>query len=317
MNEFEVIARFFRPLSRDGTGVRIGIGDDGAVLNGIRDRELVVTTDTIVSGIHFPADCPAGAVGHRALAVNLSDLAAMGADPAWYTLSLALPKVQTHWLRAFTRGLDRLAQRASIHLVGGDTVRSPVLSVTVTAFGLVPRGQVFLRSTARPGDRIFVSGPLGLAAQGLARWQGGQRRSRRLRPFLYPEPKLDWIRVLRRDVRCAIDISDGFAQDLGHLLEASRVGAVVDLDRIPRDRRDPIALDRALFGGDDYELCFTIPDTRLATLRARTRRAGLEGFEVGRVVPGRGIRWQRADGSSASRIKGRGFDHFAKPTTRR
>jgi len=317
VNEFEAIARFFKPLSREGAGIRTGIGDDGAVLQAPRDRELVIATDTIVSGIHFPADFPPGAVGHRALAVNLSDLVAMGADPAWYTLALALPQIRTSWLAAFARGLDGLARKAHIHLVGGDTVRSPVLTATITVVGTVPKGQALLRSGARPGDRIFVSGILGLATQGLALWQDGQRHSHRLRPFLHPEPRLPWIPILRSVARAAIDVSDGFAQDLGHLLEASQVGATVDLDRIPRDRRDPDSLKRALFGGDDYELCFTVPSARLSVFRARARRARLTFFEVGRVIPGKGICWQKSDGSPSPEIKGSGFDHFAKPEMRR
>ncbi|EQD52559.1 thiamine-monophosphate kinase [mine drainage metagenome] len=292
------------------------MGDDGAVLRGPDDRELVIATDTIVSGIHFPPDFPPGAVGHRALAVNLSDLAAMGADPAWYTLALALPDIRPPWMVRFARGLDALARRSHIHLVGGDTVRAPVLSVTITVVGTVPKGQALLRSAARPGDRIFVSGPLGLAAEGLALWQDGQRRSRHIRPFLHPEPRLSWIPILRVCARAAIDVSDGFAQDLGHLLEASQVGAAVDLDRIPRDRRDPNSLNRALFGGDDYELCFTVPNARLPDLRARARSARLAFSEVGHVIPGRGISWQRSDGSAAPEPKGRSFDHFADPARR-
>ncbi len=312
MNEFETIARFFKPLSRDGKGIRIGIGDDGAVLRAPRGRELVIATDTLVAGVHFPTDFPPRAIGHRALAVNLSDLAAMGADPAWYTLAVSLPKIQTAWLGAFARGLDQMAREADIHLVGGDTVRSPVLSATITVVGTVPRGQALRRSAARIGDGIFITGPLGLAARGLALWREGARRGHALRAFMHPVPRLPWIPALRKHARAAIDVSDGFAQDLGHLLQASRVGAEIDLDRIPRNRRDPDSLGRALFGGDDYELCFTAPQSRLPALRADAQSAQLPLFEVGRITAGKGIHWRLSDGSPPPRVVGQSFDHFAR-----
>lgn len=291
--------------------MRVGVGDDGALLRSPAGRELVVATDSIVAGIHFPEDCPPDAIGHRALAVNLSDLAAMGALPSWYTLALALPKLETRWLSAFVRGLDRLARRWNIRLVGGDTVRSPVFSATITVVGTVPRGQALLRRAARPGEWICVTGSLGRAAWGLARWQEGVHRGTGLRPFLYPEPHLSWVPLLRRYARAAIDVSDGLVQDLRHVLEASGVGAVIDLDRIPRDRRDPDALERALYGGDDYELCFTVPETRHAALERSAQRAGLIYSVIGRVTRGRAVSWQRQDGSLVRGIRQRGFDHFA------
>jgi thiamine-monophosphate kinase len=318
MDEFQLIQRFFSPLSRLTKGsVRLGVGDDGAVLAPPPGCDLVMATDTVLAGVHFPMDCPPRAIAHRALAVNLSDLAAMAADPLWYTLALSLPAASTRWLSGFSKGLERLSGETGIALVGGDTVRGP-LAVTITVVGSVPRGRAVTRVGARPGDWICVTGPLGRAAAGLSAWRKGQRRGATLLPFLYPRPALEWVPLLREFAHSALDVSDGLIQDLGHLLRGRPLGAVIDLDRLDCEPRDLGGLKRALSGGDDYVLCFTVAPRQWTALQRRVRARHLDCRMIGQIVPGAGIRYR---GEMADRIRHtriRGYDHFQKiPLPRR
>ena len=319
MGEFELIARYFtRPTGR--ADVLLGVGDDAALLAPRADEALVVATDTLVEGRHFLPGTPAEAVGHNALAVNLSDLAAMGAEPAWALLSLSLPAPDEAWLDGFARGFHALAARHGVALVGGDTVAGPLV-VTVVVLGGVPPVAALRRDRARAGDLVFVSGWPGLAAAGLdllrERRAGFDSDDARVRRFLAAEPRLALGRALRGHARAAMDVSDGLLGDLGKLAEASGVGVVLDLERLPvapalaanygRERCERYVLE----GGDDYELLFTLPAEAadaLAPLLAAAAGCGLH--RIGEVVPGRGIRGRRGAGEVA--LTGRGHDHFAR-----
>lgn len=264
MHEFELIRHYFRArhLRPD---VLLGPGDDCALLAPAAHQVLAMTMDTLLEGRHFPADFPARAVGFRSLATNLSDLAAMGAEPAWCLLSLALPTADRHWLDGFCDGFFALAERADISLVGGDLVRG-ALAVTIQATGFVAAGEALKRSGAKAGDRICIGGVPGEAAAGWQLWQQGQREGVLVERFCYPVPQLALGQQLKGIASSCIDVSDGLLADLGHLLEESGgLGAVVRLADLPQTD----ALCRAgneeavrrwqLAGGDDYLLLFTLP----------------------------------------------------------
>jgi thiamine-monophosphate kinase len=279
--------------------------------------ELAVTVDTLVSGIHFLPDVDPEKLGHKALAVNLSDLAAMGAKPAWCTLALTLPNVDEAWLSAFSRGFFSLANRFGIALVGGDTTRGP-LSITIQAMGLVPVGQALRRSGARPGDLIYVSGPLGGAGLGLKMRQGltTDFDAAAIHALECPEPRLALGERLRGLASACIDISDGLAADLGHLLAASQVGATLDVEHIPLIEsvrqfvRDNEHGDLPLTAGDDYELCFTVPTDRQAKVDSLLERLELPGQCVGAIETTPGLRIQRHGQPIALNFSG--YDHFSQ-----
>ncbi len=306
-----------------------GIGDDAAVLRPRRGCDLVATVDALVEDVHFRwSTTDARSLGHKALAVNLSDLAAMGARPLGFLLSLTVPGgAASERLRALTRGLLEAARAARCPLVGGDTTAGPAWMLSITALGEVRRGRALLRSGARVGDRILVTGELGGAALGLALLEAGRGRSAgaraHVRRQLRPAARLDAAARLGRSgfVTAAIDLSDGLAQDLGHVLRASRVGAVVDVDRVPlarglgalcaRHGLDPLEL--ALAGGEDYELLFCV-SPRAPAPAVLARRLECPVSEIGVIAPGRGLRLTQG-GAPFARLL-RGFDHF-KPSRRR
>lgn len=319
--EFDLIRRI-RVRSGSRSDVVLGIGDDAAVLRVPRDRDLVVTTDTLVAGRHFPRGTAPRDIGWKALAVNLSDLAAMGAAPAWASLALTLPRIDVEWLDAFVGGFMALARRHGVVLVGGDTTRGP-LSITVSAHGLVPLGTALRRDGARVGDAIYVSGSPGDAAAGLRIARGGLRvapagAARALRARLdRPEPRVALGLALRGVVSAAIDVSDGLAQDLGHVLRASGVGAVLEVDALPASRalRAAVAGTVArrrlqLAGGDDYELCFTVPPRREARLAAIAWRLRLPLTRIGTVLPTPGLALLDAR-THPVHLRRAGYDHFA------
>ncbi len=281
LGEFELIERFFqRPLATpevsESGRILLGIGDDCAVLEIASGRQLAFSIDTLVEGVHFLSSLPAEALGWRALAVNISDLAAMGADPWCFTLALTLPTVEQGWLEGFSRGLFKLAERFGMRLVGGDTTRGP-RSLTIQVQGTVP-GAALTRSGARPGDLVLVSGTLGDAAAAL-RWldqpetQDTEHQRFLRHRYMYPEPRVALGRSLRGIASAAIDISDGLLADLGHICRRSGVAARVDSRTLPlspalRSELAPTdAMRCALGGGDDYELCFTVPPERLEQIR--------------------------------------------------
>ena len=315
--EFDLIQRFFcEPASRQAVPV-LGIGDDCALLDCPVGMELAVTVDTLVAGIHFFPDVDPERLGHKVLAVNLSDLAAMGAQPAWCTLALTLPEVDQAWLTAFSRGFFALANRAGMALVGGDTTHGP-LSITLQAMGLVPSGQALRRSGARPGDLIYVSGLIGSAGLGL-RMRQGQTKDHDLvaiNALECPEPRVGLGLRLRGLASACIDISDGLAADLGHLLSAGQVGGTVDVDRIPRaDCVSRVGCDMEqvellLTSGDDYELCFTVAPDRQGRVEALLKELNLPGQCIGSIEATPGLRI-RENGQFVN-LSVPGYDHFTQ-----
>ena len=315
LGEFELIARYFTRPGRRGD-VLLGVGDDAAVLDVPAGQALVVATDTLVEGRHFLADAPPQSVGHQALAVNLSDLAAMGAQPAWALLALSVPDADEAWIDGFSRGFHALADAFGVELVGGDTVRGPRV-VTIQALGFVPPGQALKRSGARRGDVLYVSGTVGDAAAGLElarRCDAGAMDATLLRRYRYAEPRVALGIALRGVASAAIDVSDGLLGDLGKLCLASGVSAEVQLERLPLSRAllegfGATAAERmALSGGDDYELLFTLPASAAPAIEARLAGYG-RITRIGVIGAGRGIRCFRSGLEVEQEVAG--HDHFA------
>jgi len=276
LSEFALIERYFRACGAQRADVTLGVGDDAALLSTAAGSELVAATDTLVAGTHFPYGSPPASIGHRALAVNLSDLAAMGARPAWALLSLTLPEAEETWLEEFAAGFCDLARAHGVALVGGDTTRGP-LCVTVQLLGHAPRGAALRRAGARAGDALFVSGTLGDAAAGLALEQGrlsapDEARGYLRERFLWPTPRMALGERLRGYASACIDVSDGLLGDAGKLASASRAGAELSFGELPVSEPLLAALgeerarELALTGGDDYELCFAVQPQDIARL---------------------------------------------------
>lgn len=325
MAEFALIERLRARTAAERADVRLGIGDDGAVLRVPTAHELVVCTDTLVAGVHFPIETAAGAIGWKALAVNLSDLAAMGATPAWATLALTLPTADAAWVDAFADGFAALAREYTLALVGGDTTRG-ALAITVTALGFVPKGRALRRDGACVGDIVFVTGTLGDAAAGLACLDRGQARAARLPAapsglceqaiarLERPMPRVAHGLALRDVASACIDVSDGLAADLAHLCAASGVGAEIELDRLPISSALLGLFDveaRTAFqlsGGDDYELCFCVPPAHAERAVETLARLGGGVTRIGRIVDGAGVRV--FDGNGYEVAVPRGWEHF-------
>lgn len=309
--EFELIERFTRPFTR-GEGVRVGIGDDAAVLRPPAGEELVATVDAVVAGVHFTDRFLPEEIGWKALAVNLSDLAAMGARPLWALLALATPPAaDPAWLARIGRGVAACARRHGLSVVGGNVTAARELSLSVTVLGSVRRGGALLRSGGRPGDLLVVSGTLGDAALGIRPGAAAALRSRQRRP----RPRVALGRGAVGIARAAIDLSDGLLQDLGHLCTASGVGARVEVERLPLSpayraatRRSPAPAVAALSGGEDYELLFAVPPGRLEALRGAARRARTRVTVVGELEARSGIRVVR--GGRLVRPVRAGHDHL-------
>lgn len=264
-DEFSIIRQYFSDIGEPAAGVLLGIGDDAAVIELPPGFQQVVSLDTLIGGVHFPADTAPADIAYKSLAVNLSDLAAMAASPSWFLLSLSLPQFDADWLGQFANGLRQTAARYGLQLIGGDTCRGP-LSISVQIAGLVPAGKFVTRSGARPGDLVLVSGTLGNAGLGLAFQQGRIELPRELAAACLaalnrPRPRLELGEFLREYASAAIDISDGLQGDLGHILQASRCGARIDQAALPVDPWiERQGLYRyALDAGDDYEICCTLP----------------------------------------------------------
>jgi thiamine-monophosphate kinase len=316
LGEFDVIARYFS-RSSPRSDVLLGVGDDAALLAPPPGQALVAATDTLVEGRHFLPGTPANAVGHQALAVNLSDLAAMGAEPAWALLSLSLPRPDERWLADFADGLYALAERHGVALVGGDTVSGPLV-ITIEVLGFVPAAAALLRAGARAGDLIVVSGAPGVAAAGLEELASGratfESRDARVRRFLRAEPRLALGRALRGLATAALDVSDGLLGDLGKLARSSGVGACIDLERLPvapELAAYPLAEQErlVLHGGDDYELLFTLPAAHLGRVASLAAAGGCSLRCIGSMVQGEGVECRR-NGTRVN-VAGKGYDHFA------
>jgi thiamine-monophosphate kinase len=319
--EFEIISRYFSRANRR-SDVVLGIGDDAALLQVPADRRLVAAMDTIVEGVHFPVGTAAHCIGHRALAVNLSDLAAMGAEPAWALISLSLPESSPDWLEGFSGGFHDIARRYNVALVGGDTVRGPLV-ITVQVLGFIEADHALTRSGARPGDLVYVSGIPGEAAAGLAVIQrelaGGDAGELLQRCFNFPEPRVALGRVLRTLASAAMDVSDGLLGDLGKLCEASGCSAQLEIDRLPVSSSmcalfDAAAVERfALSGGDDYELLFTVAAERVPEFEALCRDVQPACTCIGRITqraPGQPVVQCLRDGRAVT-VAEAGYDHFS------
>ena len=322
MDEFALIERHFRRAPRD-PAVRVGIGDDGAVIAPTPGAELVLSVDMLVEGRHFFAGTAPARLGHKALAVNLSDVAAMGATPRFALLAGALPDADDGWLAAFMTGFRALAQRFSVELIGGDTTRGP-RNLCVTIVGEVPAGTALARAGARDGDDIYVSGALGDAALALAAMEGrieldAASFAQACDRLEIPEPRVALGERLRGVASAALDVSDGLVGDLGHILERSDVGAVVDLALVPRSAalasklagaQRELALSCLLAGGDDYELCFCAPPTTRRGIDAIASSLGLPLTRIGAITARRELVVRDEQGTLLPSLP-RAFDHFA------
>ena len=320
LGEFDVIARFFtRPVPPGRADIALAGGDDCAVLQPAPGEQWTVSTDTLVEAVHFLPTVDPAALGHKALAVNLSDLAACGAEPRCFFLALALPRVDEAWLQAFSQGMFALADAHACVLVGGDTTRSPHgVVITITVMGAVPRGQALLRAGARAGDDLWVSGTLGDAAFGLAVHKGESSAvsdaANAFERLERPRPQVALGLALRGLATSAIDVSDGLLGDLRHLLERSAVGARVAWDRVPRSvelRRQPEADQRrwTLTGGDDYELLFTAPAGQRQAVERAAATAGATVTRIGEMTPTGRLELVDAAGGAMDTAP-RAFDHF-------
>ncbi len=319
MGEFELISECFSQAGRSRADVVLGVGDDGAVVQ-IRDGfDLVVTTDTMVQGVHFFPDVDPRALGHKLVAVNVSDLAAMGAEPCWLSLAISLPQVDNVWLQAFAEGLSETADYYNCQLIGGDTTRGP-LTLTVIAKGLVPKGKALTRAGAKVGDYIYVTGTLGDAALGLKLVQdqvevSKKHRAHILQRFHYPTARVALGQALRTIASSAMDISDGLCGDLPHILKRSKVGATVDVNKIPMSQalKDSCdwqqALQCALSGGEDYELLFTVPEDKRGSLEVLLSPYGVPVTCIGRITGVAG-KLELRQGDQPFVYTHQGYQHF-------
>jgi thiamine-monophosphate kinase len=317
MNEFSLIDHYFKNQKLSRPDVLLGIGDDAALLKVPSNCLLVLSMDTLIEGVHFPSKTAPFDIGYKALAVNLSDLAAMGAEPAWMTLALTLPEINTTWLDEFTNGLYQLAKQFNVQLIGGDTTRGS-LAITIQVHGFVPPHQALCRHNAKVGDKIYVSGTLGDAGLGLQvalddRHLPTQDKLFALQRLNKPTPRIQLGILLREIATSAIDISDGLLADLNHILKSSRVGARIiakniplssALQKLPLSEAQPLALT----AGDDYELCFTIPTENESALMTQLDRLKINCYWIGNIEAEPGL---RVDGFSGD-LYNLGFQHFFK-----
>ena len=334
LTEFELIDRYFTgigcarpdaaapaataPYATAPDAVALGVGDDCALLEPPPGQQLALSVDTLVADVHFPAGGDPSAIAQRALRVNLSDLAAMGATPLAFTLALTLPAAEATWLEAFSAGLRDAADEFGIALVGGDTTRGPTAVITLQVLGLVPQGQALVRAGARPGDAVLVSGTLGdaraaLAVLDLQPAQLDADRRHWLERYHRPSPRLALGAALRGLASAAIDVSDGLAADLGHILARSGVGASIDPARLPLSKAlqaHPDAREFALRGGDDYELCFAAPPSALPAVWAAAAAAGVVVTEIVTITHEPGLRARGDDGADVLLAGDGGYRHF-------
>jgi len=318
MGEFELIERYFKNRQPSRFDVVKTIGDDCALLAPAADQLLAVSTDTLVSGVHFFEDMPAESLGYKALAANLSDLAAMGADPSWVSLALTLPEINERWLENFSEGFFNAADYYGIELIGGDVTKGP-LSITMTVQGQVPKGLQLTRDNARIGDWICVTGTLGDAALALESLYGRtdileQDLDYLINRLYRPTPRLRAGQVLRNVASSAIDLSDGIASDLAHIARQSGCKAVVDIDSVPlsdafkRNTTPEQAIKLALAGGEDYELCFTVSPASLGSVESALAHTNTSFVCIGQMTNGEGIEFMQNNQVIDDELKG--FVHF-------
>ena len=324
-SEFQLIHSYFSQpgqamqSSQYRPDVIMGIGDDCAIVSPQSQKHLALSIDTLIAGVHFPLDTSPESIAHKALAVNLSDLAAMGAEPAWFTLSLTLPDYDERWLHQFSKSLFSLASQYNIHLIGGDTTHGS-LAITIQVAGYLDKKNCLKRSGAKVGDIIAVTGSLGAAAVGLdiALQQNPQHyqclseseKKIALRALNYPQPRISEGLNLLGKSQCALDISDGLISDLGHILTASNVGAEINLEKLPLASalvclEQSIAWEKALTGGDDYELCFTLPEEYWPEIKHLMPYCEA----IGVITEQKGLRLLTEGGQEFNILSG-GYDHF-------
>ncbi|EAQ2106204.1 thiamine-phosphate kinase [Salmonella enterica subsp. arizonae] len=321
--EFSLIARYFDRVRSTRLDVETGIGDDCALLNIPEKQTLAISTDTLVAGNHFLPDIDPADLAYKALAVNLSDLAAMGADPAWLTLAITLPELDEPWLEAFSDSLFELLNYYDMQLIGGDTTRGP-LSMTLGIHGYIPAGRALKRAGAKPGDWIYITGTPGDSAAGLAVLQNRLLVSEEtdahyfIKRHLRPTPRILHGQALRDIASAAIDISDGLISDLGHIVKASGCGAKVDVDALPKSAAMMRHVDAGqalrwtLSGGEDYELCFTVPELNRGALDVAIGQLGVPFTCIGQMSADvEGLSFVR-DGMPVT-FDWKGYDHFATP----
>lgn len=319
LSEFQLIQKYFACATPSRSDVALGIGDDAAVLDIAAGRQLVLSIDCSLADVHFPLNANADDIGYRCLAVNLSDLAAMGAEPCWITLSLTLPENNANWLAGFSRGLAQLATQYQVALVGGDTTKGP-LAIAIQAHGQVAKNTYMTRAGAKPGDKIFVSGSLGDAAAGLALYQQNKEyydesESALIQRYLRPTARVDLGLALAELASSCIDISDGLLADLGHIIKASNCGAKINVDSLPLSDSllTQATADQqrhwALSGGDDYELCFTLSAENCCAVEQLADSLALPLQCIGEITAGQQIECYREDGSLYP-IKKMGYQHF-------
>lgn len=318
ISEFEVIRRYFTRRARTAV---LGVGDDCALVAARKGTTLALSTDMLLAGRHFLPNTDPFKLGHKSLAVNLSDLAAMGADPRWALLAIALPSANEKWIAAYAKGFFRLARRFGTELIGGDTTKGP-LTIAITVIGEVAPGLALRRDAARAGDDVWLSGATGEAALGVAHLQGrvklkGRAREACLERLHAPEPRVKLGQRLRGLARSAIDVSDGLLADLGHVVKASGVAAELRWEDIPRARAiaectsKALAKDCLLAGGDDYELVFTAPPSKRSEIAAAGRKSGVSVTAIGAIIAGKpGVRLRDHRGGTVA-VSRAGFDHFA------
>lgn len=316
LGEFDLIARFFSKIG-DSKAVDLSVGDDCALLTPPAGQQLAISVDTLVADVHFPAQGDAYFIAQKALRCNLSDLAAMGAQPLAFTLALSLPQSDENWLAAFSRGLRDCANEFNIALIGGDTTRNPVPTITIQVMGTLPIGSALLRSGAKIGDAIYVSGTLGDARAALDFLDTpiehlSDEKKFYLTRYHTAAPRISLGIALRGIANSAIDISDGLAADLGHILERSGVGAEIDISKLPISaafKNHPQALDFALSGGDDYELCLTVPQTNKSLIENLAKTLSTPLTEIGTVIEGDKLLARDSNGFLQP-LERHGYKHF-------
>ncbi len=319
-SEFDIIKKYFTEIGQASDWLVMGIGDDAAIITPSAQQQLLISIDTLNQGIHFPEHSSALDIGYKALAVNLSDIAAMGGEPKWFTLSLSLPSIDHAWLKDFCLGLSQLANQYQIKLVGGDTTQGP-LSITIQIAGESPAHVVMKRNGARVGDDIYITGTLGDAAAGLALSQmSGSKLSFQtdlLARLNKPTPRIEVGIALRGLVTACIDVSDGLAGDLGHILDSSGVGAELYQDAIPcsaaldefiKTSEFNTETDLALYGGDDYELCFTAAEDQHKAIEKISSQTNCRITRIGKIIADNGL--YMIEDNHTNLINQTGFDHF-------
>lgn len=317
MDEFALIKHFFKPISNARNDIIFGIGDDAACVEVPPDYHLLISCDTLVAGVHFLSTWDAYDIAYKAVLVNVSDIAAMAGKPCWLTLGLTLPESNPIWLQRFAKGLSDALRKFNLSLIGGDTTRGP-LTISMTIHGLIPKHCAVRRNGAKPGDIIFVSGELGAAALAVEFLQQPQvdikDRQLVMQKLLRPNPRVDLSTYLQQYASAAIDISDGLAADLNHICEESQVGACIFFDSIPihalvKQYHGKQASQLVLHGGDDYELCFTIPKQKVVEFQRELKRNNITCYPMGEIQSSRGLWTKQTDGSIVQ-VSTHGYNHF-------